>query len=374
MKKFNNKINVTKSFLPPFEEYVKEIQKIWDFNWMTNNGPLHQELEEKLASFLQVANCALFTNGHSAIDIAIKTFQLSGEVITTPFTFASTTHAIVMNNLKPIFCDINMHDYTIDTDKIEELITDKTSAIIPVHVYGNPSDVVKIKEIADKHHLKVIYDAAHTFGVTINGVGIGNFGDTAMFSMHATKVFNTIEGGLLTFNNSELRAKFNLYKNFGITGPETVEAVGLNAKMCEFHAAMGLVNLRYLQGEIQKRKLIVERYIKNLSSIAGISLLHYRDDVEYNYAYFPIMLDERTFGISRDVLFDFLCARNVYPRKYFYPLVSDYECYKDQYDSKDTPNAKMAADQVMTLPLYGSLSSQIVDDICEVIAESRHNS
>ena len=230
----NNAINVTKPYLPPMEEYVECIKTIWNNNWMTNNGPLHQELSRQLKIYLKVDNLGLFCNGHLALDIALKALELKGEVITTPFTFASTTHAIVMNGLKPVFCDINFEDYTIDADKIENLITEDTSAIVPVHVYGIPCDVEKIQKIADKYNLKVIYDAAHTFGVQVDGTGIGEFGDISMFSLHATKVYNTIEGGLLTYKNSKLANKLEMLKNFGISGPETVDRVGLNAKMNEF--------------------------------------------------------------------------------------------------------------------------------------------
>lgn len=367
MKKLDKPINVTKSFLPPFDEYVKEIEAIWNTNWMTNNGPLHNELEERISSYLKVENSVLFTNGHLALDIAIKSLDLSGEVITTPFTFASTTHAIVMNNLKPVFCDINMNDYTIDTDKIESLITDKTTAILPVHVFGNPCNVEAIQNIARKHNLKVIYDSAHAFGVEIDGIGVGNFGDVSMFSLHATKVFNTIEGGLLTFNGSNLRKQFNLYKNFGITGPEDVVKVGLNAKMNEFQAAMGIVNLRYVNQEIENRRIITYRYRENLEDIMGINLLSDFQNIKHNYSYMPILIDEKETNITRDELYTELGKYNIFARKYFYPLTNDFECFKGKYSSCDTPIAKYVADRILTLPIYGSLSIEQVDMICETI-------
>ena len=243
MHKFKNKIQVTKSSLPPLNEYVDIIKDIWKTNLLTNNGPIHNKFQIDLSNYLNVPNSVLFTNGHSALDIAIKALNLTGEVITTAFTFASTTHAIVLNNLTPVFCDINNTDFTIDVNKIESLITDKTSAIIPVHVFGYPCDVDKINEIAKKYNLKVIYDSAHAFGVEINGIGIGNFGDISMFSLHATKVFNSIEGGVLTYKDKSLTDTLNMLKNFGITGYETVDSVGENAKMNEFCAIMGLCNL-----------------------------------------------------------------------------------------------------------------------------------
>lgn len=245
-------ILVTKSSMPPLEEYINEIKDLWESHWLTNMGKKHLELEDKLNDYLKTNNITLFTNGHLALECAIAALNLTGEVITTPYTFVSTTHAIVRNGLKPVFCDINPEDYTIDVTKIEELITEKTSAIIPVHVYGNVCNIEEIQRIADKYNLRVIYDAAHTFGVTVNGVGIGNFGDVSMFSFHATKVFNTIEGGALTYNNPTLQQVLNDIKNFGITGPETIEYIGGNAKMNEFQAAMGLCNLRHVDEEIEK--------------------------------------------------------------------------------------------------------------------------
>ena len=246
--------------MPEFEEYIEEIRELWDTHWLTNMGSKHKSLESQLLDYLKVPNITLFTNGHLALECIIAALDLRGEVITTPFTFASTTHAIVRNGLKPVFCDINPYDYTIDVEKIESLITEKTSAIIPVHVYGNVCDIEAIDRIAKKHNLKVIYDAAHTFGVTVNGQGVGTFGDASMFSFHATKVFNTIEGGAVTYDDSSIKQVLNDLKNFGITGPETVEYVGGNAKMNEFQAAMGICNLRHVNGEIIKRKKVVERY------------------------------------------------------------------------------------------------------------------
>lgn len=367
MDKFKEPIQVTKAFLPPVEEYIDLVKEIWERSWLTNNGPLHNELQEKIANYLHINNAILFTNGHLALDIAIKSLNLTGEVITTPFTFASTTHAIVMNGLEPVFCDINMEDFTIDVDKIEELITEKTSAIIPVHVFGYPCNISQIEKIAKKHNLKVIYDAAHAFGVEVDGVGIGNFGDVSMFSLHATKVYNSIEGGVLAFNQSELIKTFNTFKNFGITGLESVEQVGLNAKMNEFQAAMGLINLKHLDVQIENRKAVTETYREVLKDIPGISFLKDKDGIKHNYSYFPIIVDEKKSGISRNELYEKLKEYNIFTRKYFYPLISDFECYKGKYKDENLKNAKYISDRVLTLPIHGELPLEDVSKIAQII-------
>ena len=358
-------ILVTRSSMPSFEEYCEEIKELWDTHFLTNMGVKHKELEKNLKEYLKCDNINLFTNGHLALECALKVFDLKGEVITTPFTFASTTHAIVRNGLKPIFCDINPIDYTIDIEKIESLITDKTCAIVPVHVYGNLCNVEKIEEIAKKHNLKVIYDAAHAFGVEKNGVGVANFGDASMFSFHATKVYNTIEGGAVTYQDKTLNKKINDIKNFGITGPETVEYIGGNAKMNEFQAAMGLCNLRHVDSEIEKRKKVVDRYRERLSNVAGIKLIPIQEGVKQNYAYFPVAFDN--YKYTRDEVFAKLGEENIIARKYFYPLISDFECYRKNYSSNDTPVAKYIAEKVLTLPLYSDLELEIVDKICDII-------
>ncbi|MGL4935382.1 MAG: DegT/DnrJ/EryC1/StrS family aminotransferase [Cetobacterium sp.] len=371
MKKIDEKIMVTKSFLPPFEEYSKEIEKIWESHWLTNMGPLHEEFKEKLKNYLKSDEITLVSNGHLGLEIALKAFQFpkSAEIITTPFTFASTTHAIVNNGLKPVFCDINLEDYNIDCDKIERLITDKTVAIMPVHVFGTPCDVEKIEKIAEKYNLKVIYDAAHAFGVQISERGIGSFGDISMFSLHATKVFNSIEGGVLTYKDEKLRKKLRLLKNFGITGPETVESVGINCKMNEFQSAMGLVNLRYIDEQIKKREEITLKYRENLKEVDGLKLLEDKEGIKHNYSYLPILINEEKFGLNRDILFQKLQEYNIFTRKYFYPLVVDFDCYKDIYSGSELENAKYIANRVLTLPIYGELELVKVDYICEAIKE-----
>ena len=358
-------IQVTRSSMPEFEEYVKEIRELWDSHWLTNRGVKYKELEEKLLDYLENKNISLFTNGHLALEFAIVALNLTGEVITTPFTFASTTHAIVRNGLTPIFCDINPEDYTIDVTKIEKLITEKTSAIIPVHVYGNVFNVKEIDKIAKKYKLKVIYDAAHTFGVKVNGVGIGTFGDASMFSFHATKVFNTIEGGAVTFNDESLKDVLEELKNFGITGPESVKSVGGNAKMNEFQAAMGICNLRHIDDEINKRKLVAEKYNSKLRNINGIKICKAQDGVKSNYGYYPVVFNN--YKYNRDEILEKLESEGVIARKYFYPLTNDFECYKDKFKENTTPVAKYISERVLTLPIYSDLSLEDVDRICDII-------
>lgn len=360
-------IYVVRSCLPPEEEFIEEIKSIWQTRWLTNMGEKHKKLQKQLETFLDVPEVSLFSNGHMALELAIQALNLTGEVITTPFTFASTTHAIVRNGLTPVFCDINPVDYTIDVDKIEELITEKTSAIIPVHVYGSVCDVEKIEEIARKYHLKVIYDAAHAFGVKYKGKGIGNYGDASMMSFHATKVFHTIEGGAVCFSDHQYGIELYKLKNFGIKGPEEVDGVGANAKMNEFEAAMGICNLRYVEEQIEARRQRTDYYNELLGNIKGIKLLAKQKDVESNYAYYPIVIDEEIFGFTRNEVFEELEKHGVHARKYFYPLTSTYECFHGNYDAKQTPIALWIAERVMTLPLYPELPIEQVQRICNII-------
>lgn len=361
-------INVTRSSMPEFEEYCEEIRGLWDSRWLTNMGVKHKQFQANLIDYLGVSHIDLFSNGHMALEMAIQAMNLTEEVITSPFTFASTTHAIVRNGLTPVFCDIDANTYTIDVNKIEALITDKTCAIIPVHVYGNICDVEAIDRIAKKHNLKVIYDAAHAFAVKYNGVGVGNFGDASMFSFHATKVFHSIEGGAVCFHNDDYGLDLYRLKNFGIRGPETVDAVGANAKMNEFSASMGICNLRHLDAEIAKRKAVVERYRERLSGIDGIKLNAVQENVQSNYAYFPVVFDG--YKYTRDEICEKLKEHDIIARKYFYPITNAFDCYKDQHDAKaETPVAYDISFKVVTLPLYADLSLDDVDKICDIILD-----
>ncbi|NFO11347.1 DegT/DnrJ/EryC1/StrS family aminotransferase [Clostridium botulinum] len=360
-------IMVTRSSMPDFEEYMDEIKGIWDSHWLTNMGVKHRTLQNKLKEYLSVEHIDLLTNGHMALELTMQAMNLSGEVITTPFTFASTTHAIVRNGLTPVFCDINPIDFTIDVTKLESLITDKTSAIVPVHVYGNICNIEEVERIAKKYGLKVIYDAAHTFAIRYKDKGIGSFGDASCFSFHATKVFNTIEGGAVCYKDLEIGERLYNLKNFGIRGPEIVESVGANAKMNEFQAAMGICNLKHIDEEIQKRKKVVERYREGLENIEGIQLNPIQEDVVSNYAYFPVIFDEKLFGYTRNEISDRLADNGIYSRKYFYPLTNTFECFHDKYDVDKTPVALYISKRVLTLPLYADLALEDVDRICDII-------
>lgn len=369
----SKRINVTRSLMPTLEEYIEEIRPIWDSHWLTNMGAKHQELEQALLEYLQVPYISLMSNGHMSLELALQAMELEGEVITTPFTFASTTHAIVRNNLTPVFCDVREDDFTIDAERIESLITEKTTAILPVHVYGNICDVEAIQKIADKHGLKIIYDAAHTFGESYKGMGIGNFGDASIFSFHATKIFNTIEGGAICYHDEAYGLKLYQLKNFGIRNEDVVDGVGANAKMNEFEAAMGICNLRYVQNEIEQRRRVAEYYRERLDGVAGIRLNKLQKDVVSNYAYFPIVVDAEQFGATRDELQLRLKQKNIYARKYFYPITSMFDCYKDRFDSSLTPIACKISQDVLTLPMYGALEKQQLDLICDIIMETKQN-
>ncbi len=366
-----NRILVTRSSMPTYEEYEKEIKEIWESHWLTNMGPKHKALQASLKAFLGVEQIDLLTNGHMALELSMQALGLRGEVITTPFTFASTTHAIVRNGCIPVFCDINPEDYTIDVTKLETLITDRTSAIVPVHVYGNICNIEEIQRIADKHGLKVIYDAAHTFGVKYKGQGIGSFGDVSCFSFHATKVFNTIEGGAVCFRDPEFGRLIYQLKNFGIRGPECVDGVGSNAKMNEFCAAMGICNLRHIEEEIAKRKAVVEKYNEYLKDIPGIKLNPIQRDVTANYAYYPVVVDESVFGADRNDIFEALAQQGISARKYFYPLTNTFECFQGLYDVSETPIAQYISERVLTLPLYADLDLSDVERICKIVLECR---
>lgn len=357
--------------MPSYEEYCNEIKCLWDSHWLTNMGEKHQKLQELLRKYLEVDYVELMVNGHMSLELTLQAMNIQGEVITTPFTFASTTHAIVRNGLQPVFCDINSDNYTIDVKKIESLITDKTTAIMPVHVYGNVCDVDEIDRIAKRYGLKVIYDAAHAFGIKYKNQGIATYGDASCFSFHATKVFNTIEGGAVCFSDSELGKTLYQLRDFGIRTQEIVDGIGANAKMNEFYAAMGLCNLRHINDEIDKRKKVAEEYRKNLSGIEGIKLNPVQKNVQSNYSYFPVVFDEKSFGATRNEVFLHLQNRGINTRKYFYPLTSTFDCFHGQYDPAETPVALHISKRVLTLPLYADLALEQVDNICESILECK---
>lgn len=366
-------ILVTRSSMPDLDDYVREIAPLWESRWLTNRGAKAREFETRLNDYLGVEHSVLFANGHLALEMLLEAMELTGEVITTPFTFASTTHAIVRQGLTPVFADIKADDCTIDPATIEALITPRTSAILAVHVYGNLCDVEAIQEIADRHGLKVIYDAAHAFGVRRDGVSAASFGDASMFSFHATKVFNSIEGGLAVVNDGALAERLWQLQNFGLTGPESVGFVGGNAKMNEFAAAMGLCNLRLLDGEIAKRADAEKSYRELLADVPGLTFAVNSEVVMQNHAYLPVRIDADAFGVDRDRVHEVLAERGVLSRKYFYPLVTDFDCYRGRFSLDATPKAQRAAAEVLTLPMYADLSRADVERVCEGIRAAREN-
>ena len=370
----NEPVYVTRSSMPDINEYLEEIKPIFESHMLTNMGPVYRKFQAQLKSYLDVPELSLFVNGHLALEMAIQAMGLKkkgeevggGEVITTPFTFVSTTHAIARNNLKPVFCDIRSDDYCMDPDKIEDLITEKTVAIIPVHVYGNICDVKKIEKIAEKHNLTVIYDGAHAFGEEYRGISVGNFGDATMFSFHATKVFNTVEGGAVAFHDKRYCMPLHELKNFGIQDEENITAVGANAKMDEFRAAMGICNLKRIDACIAARKKAHDRYFERLEGVPGIKLCPVQKGVKSNYAYMPVCFDKNVFGKSRDMVYEELRANNIYSRKYFYPAVNELECYQNVGGSR-TPVTYEISRQILTLPIYEELAIEDVDRICDII-------
>ncbi len=366
------KIYVTRSSMPSYEEYIEAIKPLWDSHWLTNMGQYHHRLEEELRDYLKVPELSLMVNGHMALEMAIQAFGFprGSEVITTPFTFISTTHAIVRNGLQPVFCDVKIEDGTIDENKIEDLISEKTVAIIPVHVYGHVCNVNTIQKIADKYNLKVIYDAAHAFGVDVDGKGIGSFGDASIFSFHATKVYNTIEGGAVTFKEHSIYEKLYNLKNFGIRGEELVTEVGANTKMNEFCAIMGLCNLRKIESSMKSREMVIDKYRGLLKEIDGICIFDGNSTGTKNYSYFPILVTD-TYPGGRNGLYNRLKDHGIFSRKYFYPVTSDQACFKNKYKNIDISNARKLSEQVLVLPLYEELSGEQVEFICSIIKGGR---
>lgn len=364
-------INVTRSAMPPFEEYCREIRELWDSRWLTNMGVKHERLREKLSEYLDAPRMDLLTNGHLSLELSLQALELRGEVITTPFTFASTTQAIVRSGLTPVFCDVDPVTLTMDVTKIEALITERTSAIVPVHVYGNFCAVEEIGEIARRHGLKVVYDAAHAFGARYKGRGAGAYGDVSCFSFHATKVFHTLEGGGACFRDAAFGERLARLKNFGLDGPETVTALGGNAKLDEFRAAMGLCNLRHVDEEIEKRGRVEERYRERLEGVPGLCLRAVQPEVRPNHAYFPVLFDREVFGADRDEVREVLGRAGIMARKYFCPLTNAFPCCRERFDPGETPEALRASRRVLCLPMYGELPPETVDEICGIVLSCR---
>ena len=364
-------IQVTRSSMPEFDEYINEIKDMWDTHWLTNMGPKHKKFQEMLKAYLGVENVELFTNGHMSLELTLQALNLQGEVITTPYTFASTTHAIVRNGLTPVFCDIDPETYTIDSKKIESLVTDRTCAIVPVHVYGNICNIEEIERIARKFELKVVYDAAHTFGEKYRGKSLGVYGDATCYSFHATKVFNSIEGGAACYKDPALGARLYDLKNFGIHGPEEVSGIGANAKLNEFCAAMGICNLRHIDEEIEKRRIIAKCYNEILGEIEGIRVNHIQEDVSPNYSYYPILIDEKEFGASRNEVFAKLAENGIYARKYFYPLTNTFSAFHGRFDVTKTPIALRVSKRVLTIPMYAELSLDDAERIGTIVRKCK---
>lgn len=358
-----NRITVTQPCLPPLDEFMPYLQKIWDNKWLTNNGPLHKQLEDELSNYLGVKYISLFSNGTLALITALQALNIHREVITTPFSFIATTHSLWWNKITPVFVDVEPNYYNLDPAKIEAAITPRTTAIMPVHVYGNPCKMAEIQRIADKHGLRVIYDAAHAFGVKVEGESVLNFGDLSVLSFHATKVYSTIEGGAIICHSAEMKHHIDNLKNFGFRGEIVVEEPGINAKMNEVQAAYGLLQLKYVDGFIKKRKQISDRYRALLKDVPGIKMLPDMDGVQHGYSYFPIFVDEKAYGMSRDNLYEKLKENNIFGRRYFYPLISEFHPYHELHSSspENLPVATKASREVICLPLYVELGDEDIE-------------
>jgi dTDP-4-amino-4,6-dideoxygalactose transaminase len=371
IRPFDKPIYVTRPLLPSIPALTERLQEVWDAQWLTNAGAQHEMLVGRLRTYLDVPEVSLYNNGTIALLAAVRALNMSGEVITTPFTFPATPHAISWSGAEPVFCDIDPVMMTIDPVQVESLITPRTTGILAVHVYGIPCDVDALQAIADRHGLKIVYDAAHAFGTRINGVGIGNFGDASMFSFHATKLFHTAEGGALTTKDASTRAALDHLKNFGILGQDAVDIVGINGKMNELQAALGLCVLDHVTEELRRRRAIIARYRERLGHVDGLTLMPEPEGVESSLQYFVIRIDQRRFGRSRDDVFERLKAYNVLARKYFFPLCTDYDCYRSLPSAAPgrLPVASQVVSEVLCLPLYGTLGLEDVDAICDMIFE-----
>jgi dTDP-4-amino-4,6-dideoxygalactose transaminase len=374
IKPFEKPIYVARPFLPPLKEFCQGLEEIWETRWLTNNGPILQRFTQELRNFFETDNVCLFNNGTLALQIALQGMGISGEVITTPFTFVATTHALFWNKIRPVFVDIEPDFYTLDPEKVEAAITPWTTAILAVHVFGYPCKVNVLADIARRHNLKLIYDAAHAFGVRAGNKSIAHFGDLSMFSFHATKMYHSIEGGMLTFQDSGIKNIFDYLKNFGFKSEVEVVMPGTNAKMNEFQALMGSMVLKRIDENIEKRQQITAIYREKLEGVSGIYLSpELPKDVRYNYAYMPVKVDEKEFGMSRDRLYEKLKKYNIYSRRYFYPLVCDFACYKSVAVKDPLTVARKVAERILTLPIYYDLALEDVKRICDIIRYIQRN-
>ncbi len=373
MKRFPSPVYISRPALPDISDMTRKIQDIWDSKWVTNVGDQHKLLENRLVEYLKVPYLSLFNNGTIALITACRALRLTGEVITTPFTFPATPHVLTWNNVKPIFCDIDPVTLNIDAAKIESMITPNTTAILGVHVFGTPCDVFEIQRIADRYGLRVVYDAAHAFGVEIDGVGIGEYGDISMFSFHGTKLFHTAEGGALSCKDPNMKQRIDYLKNFGIKNEEEVVMPGINGKMNEIQAALGLLVLDIVESEMSKRKVLTEVYKSALDGVEGLRVNGDASGAKKNHQYFTVRINEESFGCSRDEAHAHLREHNVFPRKYFYPLCSNYQCYKYLPSSSpaNLPVAEAASKEILCLPLYGELTETDIKDICGILLDAR---
>ena len=370
IKPFEEPIYVTRPFLPPLEEFCEGLKEIWESRWLTNNGPVLKSFTRELSDYFETDNVCLFNNGTLALQIGLQGMGISGEVITTPFTFVATTHALFWNKIRPIFVDIEPDYYTLDPRKVEAAITPWTTAILAVHVFGHPCDLETLAEVARRHNLRLIYDAAHAFGVRVGSKSIAHFGDMSMFSFHATKSYHSLEGGMLTFQDSGLKQTFDYLKNFGFKNEVEVVMPGTNAKMNEMQALMGRMVLKHYEDLVVKRKRIYDLYRERLGDLGGIRFPPaIRQEVRYNYAYVPIEVDEDEFGLSRDGLYEKLKEYNVFARRYFYPLICDYACYQSVSINDPMEVARRVSARILTLPIYDSLSLNDAQRICEIIRQ-----
>lgn len=363
----DNVITVTSPLLPPLEEFIPYLEDIWNRKWLTNNGHYHQELEKALCQYLGVSHISLFSNGTLALITALQALRITGEVITTPYSFVATTHSLWWNGIKPVFVDIDPKTFNLDPDKIEAAITPKTTAIMPVHVYGNPCQMEKIQAIADTYGLRVIYDAAHAFGVRMNGSSVLECGDLSILSFHATKTYSTIEGGAIICRDAKMKQRIDYLKNFGFADEVTVVAPGINAKMNEVQAVYGLLSLKYVDQAIASRKTLTELYRRELRDIPGIDYMEDMPGIKHNYSYFPIFVNPAEYGMSRDALYAKLKKENVLGRRYFYPLISEFSTYRGLSSAQPTnlPVAHRTANSVICLPMHAGLT---VEDILRIVS------